>query len=144
LNADTKLLQYPIHIDGKLNETLAEPHMLIVVHSTKNEITYTIIGYTITELDNRLNLFFSSEGYDLKSVRFDERVFEKGNRLLRNLFGAYFKFYRLRLFMKKEDDRYLLLFQKDLSGISGGLIRENQANKEFIRINEAFQHFFRN
>jgi hypothetical protein len=96
------------------------------------------------ELENRLNLFFSSEGYDLRSARSDQRVFEKGNRLLRNLFGAYFKFYRLRLFIKKEGDRYMLVFQKDLSGISGGLIRENQVNKEFIRLNEAFQHYFRN
>jgi hypothetical protein len=34
----------------------------------KDRVIYNITGCTAEELDNKLNLFFSSEGYKLKST----------------------------------------------------------------------------
>jgi len=118
--------------------------MLTVIHNDKDQVQYAIDGCTYKELENRFHLFFSSEGYRLRSAGSGKHIYEKGNRLLRNLFGAFFKYYRQRLIITSDRDKYSVIFQKDLSGISGGLIREKQVNREFSRLNEAFQYYFRN
>lgn len=49
-----------------------------LVDFAKDRVIYNITGCTAEELDNKLNLFFSSEGYKLKSTEGEVKTYEKG------------------------------------------------------------------
>jgi hypothetical protein len=115
-----------------------------VVDFAKDRVIYNITGCTKEELDNKLNLFFTSEGYKLKSTNSEVRTYEKGNRVMRILFGAFVKYHKQAVTIKHDGSLFSLLLQKDSSGMSGGLIGMNQVKKEFARLAEAFKTYFSN
>ena len=104
---------------------------------------YNVTGCTKEELDNRLNLFFTSEGYRLKSSEGETTTFEKGNRVLRILFGAFVKYHKQSVIVKHEGNLFSVMLHKDSTGMSGGLIGMNQVKKEFARLQEAFKAYFK-
>ena len=114
-----------------------------VVDFAKDRVIYNITGCTQEELDNKLNLFFTSEGYRLKSSVGEIKTYVKGNRVLRILFGAFVKYHKQSVTIKHEGNLFSLLLQKDSTGMSGGLIGMNQAKKEFTRLTEAFKNYFK-
>lgn len=113
-----------------------------VVDFAKDRIIYNITGCTKEELDNKLNLFFTSEGYTLKSAEGETHTYTKGNRVLRLLFGAFVKYHKQSVSVKNEGALYSVMLHKDSSGMSGGLIGMNQVKKEFARLIEAFKTYF--
>jgi len=115
-----------------------------VVDFAKDRVIYNITGCTKDELDNKLNLFFTSEGYKLKKAEGEIRMYEKGNRILRILFGAFVKYHKQSVTVRNEGELYSLLLNKESSGMSGGLIGMNQVKKEFARLTEAFKVYFAN
>ena len=115
-----------------------------VVDFAKDRVIYNITGCTPEELDNKLNLFFSSEGYRLKSSVGEVRSYERGNRALRIIFGAFSKYNKQAVTVKHQGNLSSIMLQKDSTGMSGGLIGMNQVNKEFARLAEAFKNYFRN
>jgi hypothetical protein len=115
-----------------------------VVDFNKNQVVYNMTGCTRDELLNKLNLFFTSEGYKQKSVEGDTTYYTKGNRVLRLLFGAFVKYHKQSVNVKQEGDLFSVMLHKDSSGISGGLIGVNQVKKEFARLSEAFKAYFSN
>jgi hypothetical protein len=115
-----------------------------VVDFAKDRVIYNITGCTQDELDNKLNLFFTSEGYKLKSTSGEVRTYEKGNRVLRLLLGAFVKYHKQTVTIKHQGELFSLLLQKDSSGMSGGLIGMNQVKKEFARLAESFRAYFSN
>jgi len=110
-----------------------------LVDFAKDRVIYNITGCTSEELDNKLNLFFSSEGYKLKSTEGEVKTYEKGNRVLRILLGAFVKYHKQAVTIKHQGELFSLLLQKDSSGMSGGLIGMNQVKKELARLTEAFK-----
>jgi hypothetical protein len=115
-----------------------------VADFAKDRVIYTITGCSKAELENRLNLFFSSEGYTLKSNVGEVSTYTKGNRVLRLLFGAFVKYHKQSATIKEEGSNFSLLLHKDSTGMSGGLIGMNQVKKEFARLSEAFKAYFAN
>ena len=115
-----------------------------VVDFAKDRVIYNITGCTKEELENRLNLFFSSEGYTLKSNHGDVYTYTKGNRVMRLLFGAFVKYHKQSATIKNEGSLFSLMLHKDSTGMSGGLIGMNQVKKEFARLSEAFKTYFAN
>jgi hypothetical protein len=113
-----------------------------VIESAPDRIVMNITGCTKEELDNKLNLFFTSEGYKLKSAQDATRTYEKGNRVLRILFGAFVKYHKQVVAMKTDGQFYSLMLTKDSTGMSGGLIGMNQVKKEFARLTEALKAYF--
>ncbi|MBK7561805.1 MAG: hypothetical protein IPP43_13235 [Chitinophagaceae bacterium] len=113
-----------------------------VVDFAKDRIIYNITGCTKEELDNKLNLFFTSEGYTLKSAEGETHTYTKGNRVLRLLLGAFVKYHKQSVSVKNEGALYSVMLHKDSSGMSGGLIGMNQVKKEFARLSEAFKTYF--
>ena len=65
-----------------------------VVDFAKDRIVYNMTGCTKEELDNKLNLFFTSQGYKVKKAEGESTTFEKGNRILRLLLGAFVKYHK--------------------------------------------------
>lgn len=115
-----------------------------VVDFAKDRVIYNISGCTKEELDNKLNLFFTSEGYKLKSTEGETTTFTKGNRVMRILFGAFVKYHKQSVIIKNEGALYSVMLHKDSTGMSGGLIGMNQVKKEFARLAEAFKAYFSN
>ena len=117
---------------------------LNVVDFAKDRTIYNITGSSKEELENKLNLFFSKEGYKLMQARGENRVYEKGNRAAHILLGAFAKYHKVFLAVKQEQDLYSLRVQRDYTGMSGGMISMNQVRKEFERLTEALGQYFRN
>lgn len=115
-----------------------------VVDFAKDRVIYNITGCTKDELDNKLNLFFTSEGYIVKSQQGETYTYTKGNRVLRLLLGAFIKYNKQTVVVKNEGELYSVMLHKDSTGMSGGLIGMNQVSKEFSRLSEAFKTYFNN
>ncbi|MBK6383372.1 MAG: hypothetical protein IPP02_03210 [Chitinophagaceae bacterium] len=114
-----------------------------VVDFAKDRVIYNMTGCTKEELDNKLNLFFTSEGYTLKSTEGETTTYTKGNRVLRILFGAFVKYHKQSVIVKNEGELFSVMLHKDSTGMSGGLIGMNQVKKEFARLSEAFKAYFK-
>lgn len=113
-----------------------------VVESAADRVILNITGCSNEELENKLNLFFTSEGYRFKSSSGEMRTYEKGNRVLRLILGAFVKYHKQSVTIKHSGDLYSVLLHKDSTGMSGGLIGVNQVKKEFARLAEAFKVYF--
>lgn len=114
-----------------------------VVDFAKDRVIYNITGCTKEELENKLNLFFTSEGYTLKSSEGETYIYTKGNRVLRLLFGAFVKYHKQSAIIKQAGEQFSVMLHKDSTGMSGGLIGMNQVKKEFARLADAFKEYFK-
>lgn len=114
-----------------------------VVDFAKDRVVYNITGTSKEELENKLNLFFTAEGYKLKSAEGETHTYTKGNRVMRILFGAFVKYHKQSVIIKNQGDLFSVMLHKDSTGMSGGLIGMNQVKKEFARLSDAFKLYFK-
>lgn len=115
----------------------------VVVDFAKDRLVFNFTDCTREELDTKLELFFSSEGYRLKSADGDKLIFEKGKFWKRLVFGAFSPYHKLQVVINVQGATYGLLFQRVSSGFSGGLIGIGQVRKEFTRMSEQFKAYFK-
>ena len=114
-----------------------------VADFAKDQVVYNVTGCTKEELENKLNLFFTAEGYKYRGEENNGKVYTKGNKALRAVLGAFWKYFRIYVAVKNQDNLYSVLVQKDASGLMGGVVGMNQVKKEFARLTEAFKVYFR-
>jgi hypothetical protein len=114
-----------------------------VVDFAKDRVVYNFTNCTQEELDNKLNLFFVSEGYTYKGEKDGSKIFTKGNKVLRAILGAFWKYFKVTVTTKKENELFSVLVKKDASGLMGGAIGMHQVRKEFERMTEAFKNYFK-
>ncbi len=111
----------------------------------KDAVVYNITGTSKAELDNKLNLFFTSENLPLRKDTGEERVYQKGSKVMRILFGVFVKYFKLEVTIKQQDELFSVRLHRDMGLIlSGGLMGIKASRKEFERINEAFKIYFNN
>lgn len=111
----------------------------------KDSVVYNIAGCSKAELENKLNLFFNSETLTLRSETADEKVFQKGNKIMRILFGVFVKYFKITVSIHNHGDMFRVKLLRDMNFfMSGGLIGMKATRKEFERINEAFKIYFNN
>jgi hypothetical protein len=115
-----------------------------VVDFGNDRLVCNVTGCTKQELDNKLNLFFSSRGYSIKSETPENKIYKKGNRAMRIILGAFSKYYQFSVSTKTQNDVIGLQLLKDSTGVSGGLIGMRQVKKEFDRIKEEFKTYMSN
>ncbi len=113
-----------------------------VADFAKDRTVFNITDCTAEELESKLNLFFTSEGYTLLKEKGGEKTYKKGNKVLRYILGAFVKYHQVLLSVKNENNLYSVLLQRDSSGFSGGVVGMNQVKKEFARLTEAFKIYF--
>ena len=113
-----------------------------VADFAKDRTIYNITNATAEELDNKLNLFFTSEGYTLLKEKSGEKVFKKGNKVLRYILGALVTYHQVLVATKSSGDMFSVMVQRDSSGFSGGVVGMNQVKKEFARLTESFKTYF--
>ena len=115
-----------------------------VADFAKDRVVYNFTNCSKEELDNKLNLFFISQGYTYKGEKEGGKIYTRGNKVLRAILGAFWKYFKLFVSIKNQDNLYSVLVQKDASGFMGGGIGVMQVNKEFARVTEAFKIYFNN
>lgn len=114
-----------------------------LVDFSNDTVIYNITGTTRQELENKLNLFFASENLPLKSEKLDEKIYQRGNKVLRVLFGVFVKYFKLVVTVKQQDELFSIRIFRDMNLIlSGGLIGIKKSRAEFNRISEAFKVYF--
>ena len=115
-----------------------------VVDFAKDRVVYNFTNCTADELDTKLHLFFTSQGYTYKGDKDGGKIFTKGNKVLRAILGAFWKYFKVFVSVKNEGSLFSVLVQKDASGLIGGAIGIHQVNKEFTRMTEEFKTYFNN
>ena len=113
-----------------------------VIDFAKNKTVFNISNCTREELENKLNLFFTSEGYTLLREKGEEKIYKKGNKMLRYILGAFVKYHQQLIQITPQNGTYNVTLQRDSSGFSGGAIGMNQVRKEFARLTEGFKSYF--
>jgi hypothetical protein len=113
-----------------------------VADFAKDSTVFNVTGTNHAELENKLNLFFTSEGYTYKGQKGAGKIYTKGNQFLRIILGAFWKYFRIYVEIKNQNDLFSVLIQKDASGFMGGAIGVAQVRKEFTRLTEAFKIYF--
>lgn len=83
---------------------------------------------------------FITSDYKIISENSGEITFEKGNRTMRILFGAFVKYFKFQVRIEATDEGQLKLHMKRATtGMSGGLIGMNQVTKEIERLSALFK-----
>ena len=115
-----------------------------LVDFSNDTVVFNITDTTREELENKLNLFFSSESLPLKADSGDEKVYQKGNKVMRIVFGVFVKYFKLVVTIKQQDGLFSVKIFRDMSLVlSGWLIGINKSRKEFSRISDAFKAYFK-
>ncbi|MBI5538787.1 MAG: hypothetical protein HY951_01910 [Bacteroidia bacterium] len=98
-------------------------------------------GITQEALNTEVDKFFKSSGYKLKDGIPGNATYEKGNKTMRILFGAFAKHF---LFQAKtyanEPDTVKVTVVKGTNGIAGGLVGMKQVKDELARISRELQN----
>ena len=109
----------------------------------KDSIVYTITGTTREELENRLNLFFTSQNLAVKKDTPGEKIYQRGNKALRILLGVFIKYFKIVVQVAGTNEEFTVKILRDMNFImSGGLVGMQKSRTEFGRINDAFKVYF--
>ena len=114
-----------------------------LVDFANDSVIYNITGITKAELENKLNLFFASQELPLKSDTGNEKAYQKGNKVMRVLFGVFVKYFRVTVSIKEQDGLFSVRLLRDMNLVmSGGLIGIKKSRDRFAQLSEGFKAHF--
>ena len=103
-------------------------------------ILHVYQGIAAEQLGIEVAKVLASRGYELKEGNPQDGVFERGNRVIRILLGAFHKYFKFGVRVEQGNDGILKVrVHKLTSGFSGGLIGVNQVKNELKGLAEALQ-----
>ena len=106
--------------------------------STGSAFVFLYGGSTADAISTSIEAIFAKDGYSIKSGDLGNRTYVKGNRVLRILLGAFYKYFECQVSVTDMgNDTARVNVRKTTSGMSGGLIGVNQVKKEFARLETA-------
>lgn len=83
------------------------------------------------ELHQKIKQKMADAGYKALSENIENTVYEKGNRLMRILFGAFVKYFKWSIHISENENNQLEVFvKKETTGFSGGIIGMSQVDNE--------------
>ena len=110
------------------------------ISNTGDLISNSYAGIEPMELAKKLDAVFKAEGYSFSEGQPNNATYEKGNRVMRILFGAFVKYFKFSVTITQNEDKTVTVnFFKQTSGMSGGLIGMNQVKNELQRMNTVLQ-----
>ena len=105
----------------------------------KKESTFYYAGVEKDAFTQKIDAFFTTQGYTLKEGDKANGTYEKGNRVMRLLLGALYKYFKFRTHIEfnadKQEAKFTLI--KATSGFSGGAVGVSQVKKEVKVLEEA-------
>jgi len=91
----------------------------------------------LQSLAGKANELLTKEGYKLVEGQPGNATYERGDRTMRILFGAFVKYSKIQVTIGKgTSSAARLTVDRKTSGMSGGLIGMNQVKKEMERISQ--------
>jgi hypothetical protein len=115
-------------------------HFQSVHFSDKNRFEFIYENATADEIGIAIEKALSTDRYIIKEGALGDRTYTKGNRILRLMLGAFYKYFEFNVDVKERDDKTVIAaIRKSSSGVSGGLVGVNQVNKELKRLETVFQ-----
>ena len=110
------------------------------LQSTSDLVSNLYTGIDANGITQKLHEIMAQQGFKVISETFGTITYEKGNRVMRILFGAFVKYFKFTVTITSNTESELIInVFKQTSGISGGLIGMNQVKNEMIRINMIMQ-----
>lgn len=92
-------------------------------------------GISAQDLAMKVSQKLTASGYSIKEGQPGDAVYEKGNRVLRLIFGAFYKYFKFGVRVEDAGGGTLKVrVHKLTSGMSGGLIGVGQVKNELKRI----------
>lgn len=92
-------------------------------------------GISAQDLAMKVSHLLSSKGYSIKEGNPGDAVYEKGNRVFRILFGAFYKYFKFGVRVEDGGNGTMKVrVHKLTSGMSGGLIGVGQVKSELKRL----------
>ena len=108
--------------------------------SSKDMIALRFQGITKENLDSEIEDFFFRRGYKQTEGQLGNVTYEKGDRTMRILFGAFIKYFKYKIMTDElRDGEIGLRVIRATSGFSGGLIGRDQVTQEMIDIKEGLE-----
>lgn len=99
-------------------------------------LIYIYKGVSVIQMQNEIEMLMISLGYKHLTAG----IFEKGNRTMRILFGAFCKYFKFKVIVQPHnEDEVKVSVVKETTGMSGGLIGMNQVKNEYARLSQAFK-----
>lgn len=103
-------------------------------------VLHVYSGINATDLGMAVSQMLTSSGYSIKEGKPGDAVYEKGNRILRLLLGAFVKYFKFGVRVEEGGDGTLKVrVHKLTSGMSGGLIGIGQVKSELKRLADILQ-----
>lgn len=92
-------------------------------------------GTNVAQLTQFLHQMMAQIGYSVKEEQPGTITYEKGNRVMRILFGAFVKYFKFTVtIVQTAENEITINIFKQSSGVSGGLIGMNQVKNEMKMI----------
>jgi len=106
------------------------------VRGTDGKDFFVYKGTTVEQIQHEAEMLMISMGYKHLTAG----IFEKGNRTLRILFGAFCKYFKFRIVIEPYNaDEVKVKIEKETTGMSGGAIGMNQVKNEYNNLLTAFR-----
>ena len=115
-------------------------HFKSVQFSDNNRFEYIYENASVEEIGLEIEKKLHNDRYIVKVGEIGDRTYSKGNRVLRLMLGAFYKYFEFNVDVKEKDDKTVVAaIRKTSSGVSGGLIGVNQVKKELQRLENVLQ-----
>jgi hypothetical protein len=110
-------------------------HYLSTESSDGATVVNVYSGISAEDLAMKVSQKLTATGYSIKEGKPGDAVYEKGNRVMRILFGAFVKYFKFGVRVEDAGNGSLKVrVHKLTSGMSGGLIGVGQVKNELKRI----------
>lgn len=111
------------------------PHFVSTESMDGSTVLNVYSGIGAQDLAMAVSQKLTAAGYSIKEGKPGDAVYEKGNRTMRILFGAFVKYFKFGVRVEDGGDGNLKVrVHKLTSGMSGGLIGVGQVKTELKRI----------
>lgn len=107
--------------------------------TSKSNFIHIYSGVSIEEMEKRVDKLLLSLGYKIKEGDPGNGIYEKGNRALRIIFGAFAKYYKFHIASTLKSDELMVEVKRATSGMSGGVVGMRQVQKELKNLEQQLQ-----
>ncbi|WP_109435603.1 MULTISPECIES: hypothetical protein [Aquimarina] len=111
-----------------------------VIQSTEKNFTHIHAGIDKVAFTQKVHELLQSHGYTLIQGNDANGMYEKGNRVLRILLGAFIQYFKFQIKTVENAEHLEVTVSRETSGMSGGLVGMNQVKKEMQAIEETFKN----
>lgn len=114
-------------------------HYAYSLESSKELLSLSYKDIELEAMQSTVHDWFTKRGYRLKSGDSEKGTYVKGNRVLRILLGAFYKYFLFDVSVFEAQEEIRVEVKRETTGMSGGLVGMNQVKKELEAIDQALK-----